>query len=146
MPHSRAEELRSIFGSAPFVAELGIEVEELDAGVCQTSLVVQAKHRQREGFVHAGVQATLADHSAGGAAATLAPEGHTVLTLEFKINLLRPAEGERLRCRARVLRPGRQFTVVESEVFAVTGDAEKLVSKAIVTLAVVPVPRAALGT
>jgi acyl-coenzyme A thioesterase PaaI-like protein len=63
-----------------------------------------------------------------------------VLSIEFKINLLRPARGERLVCRAKVLRGGKSVSVVESEVHAVSEGRESLVSKATVTLAIVPRP------
>jgi uncharacterized protein (TIGR00369 family) len=84
------------------------------------------------------VQATIADHTAGGAAGTLAAEGDLVLSVEFKINFLRPALGERLRCRSTVLRHGKTLTVAESEVYAQRDRNEKLVAKAMVTLALVP--------
>jgi acyl-coenzyme A thioesterase PaaI-like protein len=61
-----------------------------------------------------------------------------VLSLEFKINLLRPAKGDSLRCRAKVLKSGRRFIIVESEVFSVAVEGERLAAKATVTLAVVP--------
>ena len=77
----------------------------------------------------------MADHSAGGAAGTLLKKGQLVLTVEFKINLLRPARGDYLRCSAEVLKPGRTLTIAESEVYAVTGDESKMVAKATVTLA-----------
>jgi len=86
--------------------------------------------------VHAGVLATVADHTAGAAGSTLLAADEYVLTAEFKINLLRAARGERLVCRAQVLKPGRILTVVESEVFSVTDEAPTLVAKASVTLAV----------
>ena len=79
----------------------------------------------------------MADHTAGGAGGTLVKEGDLVLTAEFKINFLRPAIGESFRCRAMVLKPGKTLIVTESEVYANQGGKEKLVAKAIVTLAVV---------
>ena len=132
------EKVRTIFHRAPFIGDLGITLEDLGPGWCESSLAVAPKHRQQDGYVHAGVQATIADHTAGGAAGTLAAEGELVLTVEFKINFLRPAEGERLRCRSTVLRQGRTLNVAESEVFAERGGSEKLVAKAMVTLALVP--------
>ncbi|MGB3399595.1 MAG: PaaI family thioesterase, partial [Candidatus Deferrimicrobiaceae bacterium] len=107
-------------------------------GWCESALEVLPKHLQQDGYVHAGVQATMADHTAGGAACTLAAEEELVLTVEFKINFLRPARGERLRCRAAVLRQGRTLNVAESEVYAQRDGSEKLVAKAMVTLALVP--------
>jgi uncharacterized protein (TIGR00369 family) len=136
------DEARRVFAEAPFIADLGARLESLGPGTCESSLEIAPRHLQQDGFVHAGVQATLADHTAGAAGATLVGKGQIVLTIEFKINLLRPASGERLLCRSRVLRPGRQVSVVESEVLARAGDRETLVSKATVTLAVVAARRA----
>src|SRR5512145_2553177 len=101
--------LKQMFRRAPFVAELGMELESLGEGECVTVLRVEPRHLQQNGVVHAGVQATMADHTAGAAASTVAPPGGAVMTAEFKISLLRAARGELLRCRARVLKPGRQL-------------------------------------
>ncbi len=136
LPH---EELERIFHAAPFVATLGIRPVTIACGSCETELEVQPQHLQQNGLVHAGVQATLADHTAGAAAATLVASGQTVVTAEFKINLLRAAKGRRLRCRAQVLKPGSALIVVESEVFCDDGDDSKLVSKTTATMAVVAV-------
>ncbi len=80
----------------------------------------------------------MADHTAGGAAATLARPGTIVLTTEFKIHLLRPARGQKLECVAKVLKPGRMLTVVESEVYCHSESKRVLVSKTIATIANVP--------
>ena len=129
------KQMREFFASSPFVGELGIELEAVGAGELRTSMVIEERHQQQNGFAHAGVIATLADHSAGCAAGTLMPAGANVLTIEFKLNLLRPAVGERLHCHARVLKPGRTVTVAESEIRA--DDDERLIAKATVTLAVI---------
>jgi uncharacterized protein (TIGR00369 family) len=129
------EHARAIFEKAPFAADLGIVLSDLGPGWCETVLTVAPKHRQQDGYVHAGVQATMADHTAGGAAGTLVRAGELVLTAEYKINFLRPAVGERLRCRATVLKPGRTLIVAESEVYSVRDGEEKMVAKAMVTLA-----------
>jgi len=132
-PHY-TERIRAIFDTAPFMRHLGVELLRCEPGRCETRLAVQPWQLQQDGFVHAGVQATLADHTAGAAAGTLMAESEIVLTVEFKINLLRPALGEELFSRALVIRPGTQITVVESEVFARRGADEKLTAKAMVTL------------
>lgn len=137
MSSSIPAEVKRIFTSAPFIAALGIQLESVGHGECTTVLPLEARHLQQDGFVHAGVQATMADHTAGAAAASLIREGQFVLTAEFKINLLHTAKGQRLICRAKVLKPGAQLTVVESEVFCVASAQERLVSKATVTIAVV---------
>ena len=132
------ENVMAIFSRAPFIGDLGVALSGLGPGWCESTLAVAPKHLQQDGYVHAGVQATIADHTAGGAAGTVARPGDLVLSVEFKINLLRPALGDRLRCRATVLRQGKTITVAESEVFARKDGEEKLVAKATVTLAHVP--------
>ncbi len=130
------ETISNIFSKANFIAEPGIQLKDIGPGWCETELRLAAKHLQQDQFVHAGVQATMADHTAGAAAGTLLDKNEMVLTVEFKINLLRPATGKRLRCKAKVLKPGRRLTVVESEIYAVTPEEAKLVAKAMVTLAI----------
>lgn len=132
------QEARRVFNSSPFATDLGLVLERLGPGECESSLKLLPRHLQQDGIVHAGVQATMADHTGGGAGATLITDGRIVLSIEFKINLLRPAQGELLRCRAKVLKGGRQVTVSESEVYAVSGGQETLVSKATITLANLP--------
>jgi len=133
------EELERIFNAAPFVANLGIRLVSLGSGTCESELDVESRHLQQDGFVHAGVQATMADHTAGGAAATLIEAGHTVLTVEFKINLLRAAKGEQLTCRSKVLKPGSRLIIVESEVLCENDGTAILVSKTTASMAVVGV-------
>lgn len=135
-------EARRVFDVAPFIADLGCKLEQLESGICHASIELTEKHQQQDGFVHAGVQATLADHCAGTAAVTLIGDHQMVLTAEFKINLLRAAKGKRLFCKSSVLKPGRVLTVAESEVFAEDENKkQRLVAKATVTLAVMDKPQ-----
>lgn len=131
------QEVTRVLNSAPFIQSLGMEAEKIEPGICQTRLKIRQAHQQQDGFVHAGVQATLCDHTAGAAGATLIAEGKRVLTAEFKINLLRPASGEFLVCEASVLKPGNTLSIVESMLWAESSDKRTLVAKATVTLAVV---------
>ena len=131
------DEIQRIFRAARFISDLGIELESVGEGECVTTLDLKDRHLQQDGYVHSGVHATIADHTAGVAAATLLRERQMVLSVEFKINPLRPARGERLICRAEVLKPGRRFSVVESEVSCVDDGEERLVSKMIATIAYV---------
>lgn len=128
--------VESIFRSAAFVRDVGISFTACGPGWCESSLTILPRHLQQGGVVHAGVQATIADHTSGAAATTVIAEGQHVLTAEFKINLLRPALGEALHCRAQVLKPGKSLVVVEAEVFAVSGAARTLVSKMTATMSV----------
>jgi uncharacterized protein (TIGR00369 family) len=124
----------------PFLVDLGARLTEVRAGVAESALTVEPRHGQQDGFVHAGVMATLADHTAGAAAGTLLRADQGVLSIECKVNLLRPATGARLRCRAEVLRPGRTISVVEASVFTEDPAPARLCAKATVTLAVVERP------
>ncbi len=130
------ELLRQNFCQAPFIASLGLELASIGAGECTTRLDVRPDHLQQNGVVHAGVLATLADHTAGAAAFTTLAPGSYPLTVEFKLNLLRPATGPTLRCIARVLKAGARLVVVESEVLADATSPARLCAKATVTLAV----------
>ena len=123
------------FASAQFVQANGAELLDCGPGWADASIEINSQHLQQNRFIHGGLQATLADHTAGAAATTLIEAKQFVLTLDMHIHFLRPAEGEYLVCRAKVLKPGAQFSVVESEVYARKQDAETLVSKATVTVA-----------
>ncbi len=137
MTDANRPEVERIFGRAPFITELGLQLAGLAPGECRSLLMLAPRHLQQDGYVHAGVQATVADHTAGAAAATLIGPGQSVLTAEFKINLLRAAGGDRLTCVATVLKPGRTLCFVESEVYCSSDGTSRLVAKASVTLCVI---------
>jgi uncharacterized protein (TIGR00369 family) len=126
-----------IFLDAAFVRDLGIRLTAAGLGWCETALTVADHHLQQHGFVHAGVITTLADHTAGGAARAAVPPGNDVLTIELKINFLRPVKERRLLAVGRTLRAGKKIVVSESEVFA-GDDGTRLVAKCISTLIVTP--------
>ena len=81
---------------------------------------------QQHGFVHGGVVGMIADSAAGYAAMTMVPASASVLTVEFKMNLMAPADGEKLIARGEVLRSGRTLIVTKAEVFAVKDGKESL--------------------
>ena len=132
------EVVQNGFREAAFLTDLGITLHDFGPGWCESTLRIEPRHLQHTGIIHAGVQSTIADHTAGAAAMSVTPAEEYILTVEFKIHLLRPGKGESLFCRADVLKPGRQFHVVESQVFAVNGERKTLVSKLTGTMAVVP--------
>lgn len=123
--------------SRGFIGYCGFEAEVIRRGYFQSRVKIEEHHRQQDGFLHAGVMATMADHTAGYAAFTAVPEDYQILTIEFKVNFLRPAYGERLICRSQIIREGLQIIISESEVFDQREDEEALVAKALVTLMVV---------
>jgi uncharacterized protein (TIGR00369 family) len=134
--------LRGFFRLSPFMVDLGAEPTAVAPGRVTSELRLQPRHLQHTGQAHAGVMATLADHSMGSAAQTLAPEGQWVVTAELKTAILRPGKGERLVCEASVLKAGRTLSFTEAEVYAVTGVQRTLVMKASATMAMVPVQAA----
>ena len=143
MPSHRVEnmpEIERLFDRAPYIRELGLELVTIAPGRCETALLLAERHLQQDGLVHAGVLATMADHTSGSAGASVIGANEFVLTAEFKINLLRAARGERLHCIGTVLKPGRRLIIAESEVFDGDPRQARLVAKAIVTLAVMTKP------
>jgi uncharacterized protein (TIGR00369 family) len=117
-----------------FINFCGFRAVLAEWGKFHAELIIKENHRQQDGFVHAGVMATMADHTAGYSAFTTVPEEFQILTIEFKINFLRPAFGDLLICQSRVIREGRKVLVAESEVFDVRDDRRIPVAKAMVTL------------
>jgi uncharacterized protein (TIGR00369 family) len=125
------------FAKAPFVSANAITLDDCGPGWCASQVVLEPRHLQQFGVAHGGLIATLADHTAGGAAATLIDAGSAAMTAELKVSMLRPAKGARLECRAEVLKAGRAISFVEAEVYAVEGERRELVAKASATMAVV---------
>jgi uncharacterized protein (TIGR00369 family) len=101
-----------------FLHTLGVEAVEIGPGRVVLELPYRADLCQQNGFVHAGVITSVADSACGYAALTLMPPGSDVLSVEFKVNLLSPAAGERFRAEATVVRSGRTLTVCSAEVTA----------------------------
>lgn len=131
------ERVEGIFASAPFIERVGYRLAAVGPGWCETELDVAAWHMQQNGVAHAGVLATMADHTSGAAAATLLAADQHVLTVEFKMNLLRGATGSELFCRAEVVRPGKTITAVEANVYSEEGNEKKLVARMLSTMAAV---------
>lgn len=130
--------------SRGFIKYCQFEAEVIKKGFFQSRVKIEEHHRQQDGFIHAGVMATMADHTAGYSAFTIVPEDYQILTIEFKVNFLRPAYGDSLICRSRVIREGSQIIISESEVFDSREGEETLVAKAMVTLMAVQKDKFAL--
>ena len=107
---------------------LGARLEKLEPGAVDIGLAWDRSLTQQHGFLHAGVVATALDSACGYAAFSLMPEDAAVLTIEFKINLLAPAKGERFRMEGRVLKPGRTITVCEGRAYALQDQKETLIA------------------
>ena len=112
--------VRAFFARAPFMVDLGVMPTAVSEGRCETELVLQQRHLQHTGQVHAGVVTAMADHTAGAAAQSVVRGGGVAITAELKTSLLRPAIGSRLVCVGTVLKAGRTLVFAESDVFAVS--------------------------
>jgi len=132
MSDNRFEDLKKDFARG-FVAFCGIEVTRADFGIFETCLKVLDQHRQQDGFVHAGVLATMADQTSGYASFTTVSEAFRILTVEFKINYFKPATGPLIICRSKVINNGKKIKIAESEIYSVSNATEKLVSKGMFT-------------
>jgi uncharacterized protein (TIGR00369 family) len=123
------ERVRSSFARQRAMTTLGIEMLRVEAGEIELAMGYDAAYTQQHGFVHAGIIAAALDSACGYAAFSLMPADAAVLTVEFKINLLAPAKGERFVFRANVVKPGRTLTICEARAFALDeGGAERLVA------------------
>jgi uncharacterized protein (TIGR00369 family) len=116
--------IREGIGRQTLLSTLGISVAELAVGRVVLDLPYRADLCQQNGFVHAGAITALADSACGYAAASLMPGDRDVLTVEFKVNLLSPARGDRFRATAEVIRSGRTLTVCSAEVVAWADDGD----------------------
>ena len=136
------ERVSELFRVAPFIRHLNIIPTDAGVGWCEGHMEVRAEHLQQHGYVHAGVVTTLADHNTGAASFTAVPQGFDVITIEYKMNFLRPAIGPILYCRGDVLRAGKTIVVAESCVFSDFPDRGRvLVAKCVSTLSVIPLTR-----
>jgi len=120
-----------------FPAYCGFEVLQIGEGVFEARFMVRPEHKQQDGYVHAGVLATLADHTAGYSAYTIVPHNVRILTIEFKINYFKPAIGNQVICKSKVINQGKNIIVAESELYDLVDKKERLISKATVTLVAV---------
>ena len=115
------EEVQKSFAEQSIMKLIGAELAVVQPGLVEISLPYSRDLTQQDGFLHAGIITTIADSAAGYAAFTLMPAGSRVLSVEFKVNLLRPASGEQFLARAEVIKAGKTLTVVRSDVFAIRG-------------------------
>ena len=122
---SFAREVEDSFTRQPIMTLIGARLSLVEAGVVEITLPYRADLAQQNGYLHAGIVTTIADSACGYAAYTLMPAGSNVLSVEFKLNLLRPAQGETFVTRAEVIKAGKTLTVVRADVFTMNGNKER---------------------
>lgn len=128
------QRVRVSFGEQRAMASIGASVSLVEPGAVDVMLPFRDDLTQQDGFIHAGIIAAIADSACGYAAYSLMPASARVLSIEFKVNLLAPAVGERMIARARVLRAGKTITVCRADVAAVIDRNEKLVATMLGTM------------
>ncbi len=128
------EKVRESFLRQAFMQHLGARMGAVRPGACEIRAPFHAALTQQHGFFHAGVTAAIADSACGYAAFTLMPTQASVLTVEYKINLVAPATGEELVARAEVLRNGKTLKVCRADIFGVKAGGETLCATMLSTI------------
>ncbi len=129
-----AARVRASFERQGAMATIGAALVSVEAGGVTIELPWAQALTQQHGFLHAGIVATALDSACGYAGSSLMPAEAAVLTIEYKINLLAPARGQRFRMEGVVLKPGRTITVAEGRAYAIDDGREKLVATMNATL------------
>ncbi len=119
------------FARQGLMQTLGVTIEEVGPGRCVLSMPITPAVSQQQGFAHAGAGFSLADSAAGYAALSLMPEGADVVSVEVKMNMLRPMVGARLIATGSVLRAGKQITVVRADIEAEDADGTRKLAGAV---------------
>ena len=129
-----AERVRDSFKRQHVMALLGAQLSQLTPGACEIRLPYKPELTQQHGYFHGGIVGTIADSAGGYAAFTLMPFDSSVLTVEYKMNLLAPAEGDLLIARGRVLKSGRTLVVAQVDAFVAKAGRETLCATLLQTL------------
>lgn len=111
------KEARESFGRQKVMHMVGARLSFIAPGICEIELPFREDLTQQHGYLHAGIVTTVLDSACGYAAFSLMPAGSSVLSVEFKVNLLAPAKGDLLTVRAEVKRAGRTLTVCTADAF-----------------------------
>ncbi|MEO8654540.1 MAG: PaaI family thioesterase [Ramlibacter sp.] len=123
-----AARVRASFARQAAMTTIGATLAEIEPGRVVIELPWAQALTQQHGFLHAGMVATALDSACGYSAFSLMPLGAAVLTIEYKINLLAPAQGSRFRMVGEVIKPGRTITVAEGRAYSVQDGGERLIA------------------
>jgi uncharacterized protein (TIGR00369 family) len=129
-----AEEIQRSFNQQTVMSLIGAELTRIEPGIIEITLPYRADLAQQHGYLHAGIVTTIADSACGYAAYSLMPPNSEVLSVEFKVNLLRPAKGEMFSAVAEVVKSGKTLTVVRADVFGIEGDRRDLIATMLGTM------------
>ena len=135
---AREARLRESFATQGLMRHLGVEMVALRRGEAVLRLPFRRELTQHHGYFHGGATSALADTAGGYAGCSVLPQGMTVLTVEFKLNLLSPGQGDFLEAAGRVIRPGRTLIVCQLDVWSAGRGERKHVATGMQTLMAVP--------
>lgn len=130
--------VKDSFARQNFMGHINAKLYKIEPGFCEIHIPYDVNITQQHSFFHAGIVGTIADNAAGYAAFSLMDKGSSILTVEFKLNLISPADGELLIGRSQVLKYGKTLTICRSDVFIVKGGVEKLCAASQSTLIELP--------
>ncbi|MAF39574.1 MAG: hypothetical protein CL696_11980 [Chloroflexi bacterium] len=130
--------VRNSFGRQTAMRTLGAVVNLVEPGEVEIEMPYRADLAQQHGFIHGGIVTAIVDSACGYAAFSLSAPDTAVLTVEYKVNFVAPAKGERLVARGEVVRPGATVTVCKGNVLAYEAGEEKLVATMLTTLILMP--------
>lgn len=119
-PHFEVR-IRASFARQKAMVLIGARLTRVGAGCCEVELPHRDELTQQKGFIHGGVIGMIADTACGYAAYSLMPASSSLVTVEYKINIVAPGRGERLTACAEVVRPGRKLSITRAEVYAHQG-------------------------
>jgi uncharacterized protein (TIGR00369 family) len=128
------EQVRASFARQRFMGFLGAELVDVRPGACEIRLPFRPELGQQHGYFHGGVIGTISDNACGYAAYSLAPPNATILTVEYKLNIVAPGDGDVLIGRGTVVKPGRTLVVARADTFVLKGGRERLCATALETL------------
>ncbi len=126
--------ITSSFARQGLMTTMGATIHPVAPGFVEVAVTPNPAISQQHGFVHGGAVSAIADTAAGYATMSLLPLDTSVLTTEFKINLIAPATGDRIVARGEVVKAGRTLTIAQTKVVAITGGTEKLVALLVATM------------
>ncbi len=132
------ERVTTSFESQSMMKTIGARINKVEKGMVTIEAPLLTSTLQQQGYAHAGLTFSIGDSAAGYSALTIMPENQEVMTVEIKINLLAPADGELLRAEGKVVKQGKRLVVVTSEIHAIKDGKKKLI--AIMQGTMIPVP------
>lgn len=122
------EHLDQGFAAQRVMEKIGAYLISVEPGQVEIGLNFREDLTQQHGYLHAGIITTIVDSACGFAAYSLMPSGSGVLTVEYKVNLMAPARGEKFIAMGRVIKPGRTLTVCSGDVFAIEGEERRQIA------------------